>query len=83
MARKIIPAPNVVQFRRPRLRNPGLADALVAVSTARAALAPLDQANAITRFEDDQVRKLIGRAVCQLGEALTDIAEGGSSHENA
>jgi hypothetical protein len=47
--------------------------ALVGVSRARATLAPLDQANASTRFDDDRVRELISRAVNHLNESLAQI----------
>ena len=87
MARSIIPASNVVpfplQFPRPHSRARGsLAAALVGVSRARATLAPLDQANAISRFDDDQVRSLVGRALWELAEALTPIDEGENSPGN-
>jgi hypothetical protein len=73
MATEIIPAPNVVRFLRPRVRRPALADALVNISRVRATLAPLDQANAIARFDTEQLRALICGAVSTLHEALLDL----------
>ena len=46
--------PNVVRFLRPRVRMPCPAAALVNVSAALALLAPLNQSNAVARFNADQ-----------------------------
>jgi hypothetical protein len=74
MATEIIPAPNVVRFPyRPHVRSPGLADALVYVSGVRAVLEPLDQADAITRFNDAQAGETIRSAISALSKALTRI----------
>ena len=74
MGTEIIPAPVVVQFpHRPHVRSPGLADALVYVSGVRAVLEPLDQADAISRFNDEQACKTINLALSGLGTALTQI----------
>lgn len=73
MAREIIHAPNVVQFLRPRIRIPTLADALVNVSTARAMLAPLNDASASARFDRESARALIWEAAVELGKAIGNI----------